>query len=210
MKTHLSAADLTDALDEALDPAQAAHLAACAACRREVDLARAALERARTVDVPEPSPLFWDHLAARVRAAIDEPPPACRWWQRPGFALPGAALFAAAVLVAVFAARVPRPEPGIAPQPAATAVATDHTGSGATDHTDRAATDDTDPAAAERTDAVWGVLAAAASTVELSEARAVGLGVGSGSLDAAVSTLTSRERRELERLIRVEMKRTGA
>ena len=28
------------------------------------------LSRAKTVDVPEPSPLFWDHFSSRVRAAI--------------------------------------------------------------------------------------------------------------------------------------------
>src|SRR5689334_13377184 len=34
----------------------------------------------REVDVPEPSPLFWDHLSQRVRTAVaSEPVPQPRW-----------------------------------------------------------------------------------------------------------------------------------
>ena len=34
----------------------------------------------REVDVPEPSPLFWDHLSQRVRTAVaSEPVPQSRW-----------------------------------------------------------------------------------------------------------------------------------
>ena len=53
--------------------------------------------------MPEPSPLFWDHLAGRIRQAIpDEPPSRLPWliWSRGRLALAGAA---AAVLLIGFA-----------------------------------------------------------------------------------------------------------
>jgi hypothetical protein len=81
--SHLSRDERLLALDGALDAARQAHLAACTACRTEVDGLRRVLAQVRAVDVPEPSPLFWDHLAARVGDAIArEPAPAASraWW----------------------------------------------------------------------------------------------------------------------------------
>ncbi len=47
---------------------RAAHLETCAACREQAAaLARDARATRRAVDVPEPSPLFWEHFSARVR-----------------------------------------------------------------------------------------------------------------------------------------------
>jgi len=94
--SHLSRDERLLALDGALDAAREAHLAACAACGTEVEALRAVLARVRAVDVPEPSPLFWDHLAARVGDAIArEPAPIApqRWWS------PRLAWAAAAVIV---------------------------------------------------------------------------------------------------------------
>ena len=94
--SHLSRDERLLALDGALDPARETHLAACAACRTEVGALRGVVARVRAVDVPEPSPLFWDHLAARVGDAIArEPAPVAGrgWWS------PRLAWAAAAVLV---------------------------------------------------------------------------------------------------------------
>ena len=72
---------LTDHLDEAvlLDAAEgfpseqaAVHLAECERCRLQVADLRSAMRMAEDAPVPEPSPLFWDHLSARVREAIAE------------------------------------------------------------------------------------------------------------------------------------------
>jgi hypothetical protein len=74
---------LDGALDGGLDAARRAHLDTCAACRSEIEALGGVLARVRAVDVPEPSPLFWDHLARRVGDAIaQEPAPARRraWW----------------------------------------------------------------------------------------------------------------------------------
>jgi hypothetical protein len=81
--SHLSRDERLLALDGVLEAQRQAHLAACEACRTEVEGLRAVLARVRAVDVPEPSPLFWDHLAARVGDAIArEPGPAVArgWW----------------------------------------------------------------------------------------------------------------------------------
>jgi hypothetical protein len=81
--SHLSRDERLLALEAALEPARQAHLVSCPACRSDVDALRGVLARVRAVDVPEPSPLFWDHLAARVGDAIAREPapvPARGWW----------------------------------------------------------------------------------------------------------------------------------
>ena len=85
--THLSPDEFIDAVEETLPDARRAHLLACDVCGAEDRRLKAALREARAVTVPEPSPLFWEHLSRRVRESIDgEPqrdtatPPAFRWF----------------------------------------------------------------------------------------------------------------------------------
>jgi hypothetical protein len=81
--SHLSRDERLLAVDGALEASRAGHLAACGACHAEVEALRHVVDRVRAVDVPEPSPLFWDHLAARVGEAIAQEPrpaPAIAWW----------------------------------------------------------------------------------------------------------------------------------
>jgi len=70
MGRHLSAAELLDLAEGAATNERYPHLAACDGCRTELADARAALALARGVDVPEPSPIFWDHLSARIHDAV--------------------------------------------------------------------------------------------------------------------------------------------
>src|SRR5262245_49230164 len=56
------------------------HLASCDRCRDQLAALRAARTLAaekEVVEVPEPSPAFWDHFSARVREAVanEAPPP---------------------------------------------------------------------------------------------------------------------------------------
>jgi hypothetical protein len=92
--SHLTRDERLLALDDALDATRETHLAACAACRTELEALRGVVARVRAVDVPEPSPLFWDHLAARVGDAIArEPSPiAARAWWSPRLAWAAAAV----------------------------------------------------------------------------------------------------------------------
>jgi hypothetical protein len=72
--THLTAEELIDTLDGAPATPAASHLGLCGECRTRLDRLRATLDAARAVEVPEPSPLFWDHFSARVSQAIARDP----------------------------------------------------------------------------------------------------------------------------------------
>jgi len=52
------------------DPRAVEHLRSCAACRAKLTDLRAALDSVAAADVPEPSPLFWDHFSRRVHDAV--------------------------------------------------------------------------------------------------------------------------------------------
>ena len=77
---HLTSDELIDAVEGTLEPSRLEHLKVCAACAREVAELASVLQEARTVEMPEPSPLFWDHLTRRVRTAVAaEPLPSSGW-----------------------------------------------------------------------------------------------------------------------------------
>jgi hypothetical protein len=80
---HLTAQTFVDLLDGAQRETDVPHLAACAACRQHLADIRAAWQATADVEAPEPSPLFWDHLAVRVREAVAaEPRPRASWWEQ--------------------------------------------------------------------------------------------------------------------------------
>ena len=64
---HLKDDELVDLAEGARPESSAPHLASCEPCRRQVRDLRALMSVAAGVDVPEPSPLYWDHMSARVR-----------------------------------------------------------------------------------------------------------------------------------------------
>ncbi len=95
------------ALVEAASLPDHSHLRACPRCRVEVEEARASLGDARLGEMPEPSPLFWDHLSARVAeqiAAEPETPRRGRWFLR---ALVPSVVGVAALTLAVWIGRGP-------------------------------------------------------------------------------------------------------
>jgi hypothetical protein len=121
MTAHLSQDECFDAADGTLDAARLAHVTSCEACRVAVDDARAFVAGVAEVDVPEPSPLFWDHFSARVReaTALETMPARSPWWAgmvRPVFAIGATAAMA---VLAVWLVRQPI---GNAEQPGSTAV----------------------------------------------------------------------------------------
>ena len=64
--------EFVDLVDGALAADREAHLATCATCAATATDVREALAAALSADVPEPSPLFWPGVNARVQAAVAE------------------------------------------------------------------------------------------------------------------------------------------
>ncbi len=77
----LSPDEFVDLLDGALPAGRRAHLDACAACQATAAEVREALAAAESLEVPEPSPLFWPAINARVEAAIAADAAAARGWR---------------------------------------------------------------------------------------------------------------------------------
>lgn len=99
---HLSPDDIAAVVDGTLGEAARAHLDTCSSCREKVAEVAALVADVKAAPVPEPSPLFWDHLSARVReATARESTPDRRLWplSRPVLALGG---LAAVAVVAFF------------------------------------------------------------------------------------------------------------
>jgi hypothetical protein len=71
MTSHLSPDDHVAALDGTLSADRLAHVSGCAACQETLARTRSIVDALRSDDVPEPSPLFWEHFSARVRTATE-------------------------------------------------------------------------------------------------------------------------------------------
>jgi hypothetical protein len=207
----LSRDRLREAVEEPLSPESAAHLTACPRCRGEVEALRRTLEELRAVDVPEPSPLFWDHLSARVREAIaQEPPrdagpgmwarlrsPQGRGWLRPALAV------VTVLIVAVAVDRSVRRAPGGLPAPTSASATRTAAEAISTPGLDLAAGEDWQfivDVAADAADTA----AADADAADHPDALADGDGAfetRTGAFDLAVSELSAEEQRELVKLL---------
>lgn len=202
---HLSHSEIVDLAEGTLEQSRRAHADGCHACRDAVADLRRMLEMTTVAgggEVPEPSPLFWDHLSARVREAIAaEPAPRRQWivW-RPAFA----ALAGVLVAVTVLGSLMLRRETAVVSGPSAGAAA-----SAAMSTPDSASIDAGRDATVEGNTDVWEVLTAAAADLELDAARDAGMSVQSAAIDGAVHRMNADELNELGRLLQSEMKRAG-
>jgi anti-sigma-K factor RskA len=194
--THLSSEQLLDLAEGTRDRADFPHLARCGACERELADLRRVLTVAADVEVAEPSPLFWDHLAARVRDAVgDEPPaPPHRWWVPSTPWRYAVAAVAGLAVIVVAAAIVRRDAPAGQPSSAITVV-------DAAPAEGLAGFDD-DPALTLLADLTTGMDWDAASEAGLTPAQ--------GTVDKAVFTLTPEERVELHRILEEALAASGA
>src|SRR5436190_4305091 len=79
--SHVKPEQFVDLAEGTLPETAVPHLATCGACRRQLADLRATMADASSVDAPEPSPLFWDHLSARVHDAVAEEAARPRTWR---------------------------------------------------------------------------------------------------------------------------------
>jgi len=205
MTTHLRDSEFVDFAEGTLAPSRAGHLDTCARCRDEAEQVAASLRDVSSVEMPEPSPLFWDHFSARVRQQVaHEAPEPAHWWSSVGVRALVPLVAALAVLIAfVSTALLPRITRST---PAAGELASSHV------------TPAVSPAAADpdflspfddQDAAVWAVLTAAASDMRVDEAHAAGMGAHIGAVDHEVTHLNQAELKELNRLLQSELKRSS-
>ena len=185
---HLTDSELVDALDGQAPLAVGAHLRECPTCRERIGGFAELLAHARAADVPEPSPLFWDHLSARIRVDIarDPTPGRARWLAWPAWApLAGLALVVTA-LIAGLVRDVPQSDPEAL-----------------------VAADDVRLQESDAVEAAWALtadLVGSGDAVAAIDAEGI---VRPGSAELAAADLTAEERVELVRLLQLELKAGG-
>lgn len=135
-------------------------------------------------DVPEPSPLFWNHLSARVRDAVAVEPIPRSWWMM--YWRPAAVSFVTLGLLAIIV---------WSRSAAVTPVAT----------VDSAAAANLELVADVEVSEMWRLIEIASPKVELDTARELGLMPTSYAADQAIEALSPAQREALVRLLRKEM-----
>lgn len=207
---HLTADELVDLVEGVALESDVPHLATCATCRQQLAELRATMAMASDARVPEPSPLFWDHLSSRVREAVAAEGAAhASWWRRlaswPGVMAP-MSVGAAAILVSAIVLKtmsMPSNRPEVTSPVASSAQATTSSELSGTSRVellnDSMPTDDPSlTLVAELTDALgWD------DGGDGGEAQA-------GSAEHAVTHLSGDELSELERLLKEELRVKGA
>jgi anti-sigma-K factor RskA len=186
MTRHLSPEQLTAALEGFSTPADTDHLHACDACRGALAELETALRQVKSAAVvPEPSPLFWDHLSDRVREATraDGSGERASWWHGAWRPLTAAGAVMAVVALVIALRVSPGHDSGssglVAP--------------GSDASVDIAATDE----------ASWTAMAEMASVLSSDDVRQV-VASAPDSGDG-VTTLTPKEREAFVRLVKLEM-----
>jgi len=197
LRDHLDEAALLDAAEGNQPEHAATHLAGCERCRAQVDELRAVMRLAEDASVPEPSPLFWDHLSARVRAAVVEPAPVeaagvSGWTERLGNWRVLAALAAAAVVILAVAVNRQSVSETTAMQPPAA-------GTAAPPLSDLTPPLENDPSLS--------FIADLASDLDWDDAVEAGLTSGADAVERVVQDMSDDERRELRRVLQEEMGR---
>jgi len=182
MTEHLRQDEFVDAIEHALDAARQRHVDECVECQASLTELQRTLQEARGVDMPEPSPLFWDHFSDRVRQATDlesTPGTARNWWQvswwRPIGIL--ASAVAAALLIVVM-----RPAPADPTEPAVEVAAL----------------------VTPPDDGSWGLVMGLASELDATDVREVAK-PAEGTADAMIAELTAEQRRALVKLLKAEI-----
>jgi hypothetical protein len=186
--SHLSPEELIDIAEGTRLESSTSHLATCASCREQLADLREMMAVV-VVDVPEPSPLFWEHLSARVReAAAAEAAPSSAWWR---LRLPWRLAAVMSVAVVVVAVSLTMRTPSRSTNIGAGGV----TQGGVPEAGLVLASDDPS----------LSLLADLAGDLDWDAAADAGITMEVGSVDHALTELTDVERAELQRLLREAM-----
>lgn len=196
---HLTRAQFVDLIESSpgFSAERAEHLAHCERCRECAETLRSVRSLATLDEMPEPSPLFWDHFSARVAAQLrSEPAPArgTRWSPVP-FATWAVAGVVIMLLIStvVWRTTLHAPSPQV---PAQVSAPVDLAGMEPVDDLD--------------TDEAWAVVRAATADLAWEDAHEAGISAHPGEVERAALQLNAAERVELERLLDEDMKRNGA
>jgi hypothetical protein len=195
--THLTDLELVDLVESNLDAGRERHVDQCDHCRARARDLREALASVAGVDMPEPSPLFWQHLSTRVMAGIaaDEAGDGGSRW----FGWRPRAWAAAAVLLLLAAGLVTWSRPTTRVEPTAPAAAT-------VTSADDSPLDLNDDLNA---DEGWAVVRSVADGANWKpdDAHEAGVAPAPGWVDTAAWSLNAAELTELARLLEDELKR---
>jgi hypothetical protein len=197
--SHLSPSELVDLVDGTLLPSREAHARGCARCRDEAARARLALEDARSVEAPEPSPWFWEHFASRVQEAVRSDPPPARWtvftWR------PAPMIAVAATIILVVGALwyvLDRSAPPDAAQQQAIVLP------------EAAPAPQDTPLEGLNGDAGWDLVALGAESLEWEDVTSAGFSIRPGAAERAALELSEEQQAELRRLLEAEIGRLSS
>lgn len=203
---HLSDIELVDYADAVLPPARVGHLESCESYRAQAAMLGAMVREARDADVPEPSPLFWEHLGTRVRNAVQDAGvrPSRPRWHAPAWTAAAIVAFAVAAGIqtdAPFFTFISDPTTGSDAVPSA--------GSMPADAREAADLERREPADLESDDE-WALVRDAAADLHWDAAHEAGLDARPGAAERVALELSADERQELAHLIAREMKSSGS
>jgi hypothetical protein len=202
---HLHPDELIDVAEGTRPVSSAPHLQECQICRSQLADLRLVMNVARTVEVPEPSPFYWDHFSARVRDAVgaEGAPRPLGWPERWSWPRAGAPLrtvwagaIAAIVLIAsLTVARLARPP---------------HAASGPLNPDDIvAASGGAIDTSALPSDSSLDLVADLTEDMDWDTAREGGFAPRQDAVERAVGEMTEVERRELRRLLKEELAKSN-
>ena len=199
--THLTNDDLIDWMDGSIPPERRTHVEGCLACQARARELQAVAARALEADVPEPSPLFWDHLSSRIRDAVAAPEVAARrdraWWPRRAWA---AGLGAVAFSVAAMLSMPSRQQQTAPPFVSAGGVPAD--GSTASGESAGAAED-------IEADEAWAVVRDVADRIAWDDTQDAAIAPRAGAAERMTLEMSAREQSALAELLQRELEGAG-
>ena len=212
---HLTPEEVVDLAEGTRDEQSAPHVLVCARCRGQLVEARATLAAVASVEMPEPSPLFWDHLSRQVSEAVAADSAADRmsrrmgrpvtWWTR--VALPmSAGVLAVLTLVVVLG---PALRSVRVPGDSAPSLSPGNVSRDAADVSPASTGELLSDTLTPSVDASLEFVADLAAGLDVSASDQAGL-ASRGSAEHAVTHMSGEELRELGRLLREELARSGA